>query len=753
MSVKTSVEYLQNLERDLAAEADPALRAWYGQEMMLQPEYKEAVVATELLSTLAGHIGELARRKASDDEIKYPVADSYIEPDDTEYVRPPTQQEILMGKIIKKYDSILETYRIEVKNIDAPNKSKRELKLKLARRNFAKQFTDIRDISGDEHLVLQSSILAWATFDLIEDKELQQEVVDNCVSYAENNGAKITADPERLATIISFSIPHEGEEPLSASAKRDMELYDNILKAIFSSTNNAKDFSDININLALASFDLLANRESVKKASDIFTLQLPYMRSSYMYAIFKGVLKRATEVGDVYLTDEYQAMLSMGMLTQTYLGADNKHNPKIGDAQNRIHSDLEVFHKNCELQGVSPPKNLDLVFKPETKNNDPVVIKRIGQDTFIPFHQAESLTPQDERVLESKLFNQRMKELAPYIYAIAVAKERLGTGVHTLLLPISPSITVEAFIPQSAFGIGTRDSILTELNNQVNVMIKEILEVGVHAEREGIGHFTKDRKLQMGYMLLYPGHPSKGCIIFRPGISHDKNVIPPIQFLTVNHHRAVPGFYSNDTKNTYTGPLLEENETLRREIGLTKKRFLGRRPIRATMPSEINATGLKAINLRTDATGIVHADFELDDGEATLKFDRNLRLVSDEEYGVNNHYFSGAKSYYENLILKVAKFWSCSQEISTSEGVVSEITGNGANMGHYAYLRIRNGRRYNFSESQRKHCRDEQGLDLAVESQRLKALDQSGQSRNSTYVREQYDPNKPPLEFNYSAQQ
>lgn len=73
-------------------------------------------------------------------------------------------------------------------------------------------------------------------------------------------------------------------------------------------------------------------------------------------------------------------------------------------------------------------------------------------------------------------------------------------------------------------------------------MIKEILEVGVHAEREGIGHFTKDRKLQMGYMLLYPGHPSKGCIIFRPGISHDKNVIPPIQFLTVNHHRAVPGF-------------------------------------------------------------------------------------------------------------------------------------------------------------------------------------------------------------------
>lgn len=42
-----------------------------------------------------------------------------------------------------------------------------------------------------------------------------------------------------------------------------------------------------------------------------------------------------------------------------------------------LHSDLEVFHKNCELQGVSPPKNLDLVFKPETKNNDPVVIKRM----------------------------------------------------------------------------------------------------------------------------------------------------------------------------------------------------------------------------------------------------------------------------------------------------------------------------------------------------------------------------------------
>lgn len=753
MSVKASVEYLQNLDRDLAAEADPTLRAWYGHEIRLQPDYQEAVVVTELLSTLAGHIGELARRKASDDEIKDHVTDSYIEPDDTEYVTPPSQQEILRGKITKRYDSCLQSYRDEVSNIDAPNKSKRELKLKLARRNFAKQFTDFRDVSGNEHLVLEPSLLAWVTYDLVEDRELQQEVVDNCVSFAENNGAKITSEPDRLATIITFSVPLEGGETSNPHEKRDMELYDNILKAIFSSTNNAKDFSDININLALASFNLLASRDAVKKASDIFTLQLPYMRSSYMYAVFKGVLKRATEVGDVYLTDEYQAMLSMGMLTQTYLGGDKKQNPKISDAQKRIYSDLEVFHKNCELQGVSPPKNLDLVFKPETKHNDPVVIKRISQDTFIPFHQVDSLTPLDERVLESKLFNLRMKELAPYIYAIAVAKERLGTGVHTLLLPISPSITVEAFIPQSAFGIGTGDSILAELNNQVNVMIKEILKVGVQAGGEGIGHFAKDRKLQMGYMPLYPGHPSKGCIIFRPGISHDKNVIPPIQFLTVNHHRAVPGFYSSDTKNTYTGPLLEENESLRREVVLAKKRFLGRRPIRATMPSEIRATGLKAIKLRKDTAGVVYADFELDDGEASLKFDRNLRLVSDEEYGVNNHYFSGAKSYYENLILKVAKFWSCSQEILTSEGVVSEISGNGANMGHYAYLRIRNGRRYNFSEKQRQHCKDEQGLDLATESQRLKALDPSGQERNSTYVREQYDPNKPPLEFNYSDQQ
>jgi hypothetical protein len=71
-------------------------------------------------------------------------------------------------------------------------------------------------------------------------------------------------------------------------------------------------------------------------------------------------------------------------------------------------------------------------------------------------------------------------------------------------------------------------------------------------------------------------------------------------------------------------------------------------------------------------------------------------------------------------------------------------------MGHYAYLRIReDGRRYHFSEAQQVACLEEQGKDLAAENERLKYLDPTGRLRNSTYVRENYDPAKPPLEVYY----
>jgi hypothetical protein len=137
--------------------------------------------------------------------------------------------------------------------------------------------------------------------------------------------------------------------------------------------------------------------------------------------------------------------------------------------------------------------------------------------------------------------------------------------------------------------------------------------------------------------------------------------------------------------------------------------------------------------------------FELDDGLVELEF--NWDLSFKEVSGKMSLQYEGMREYYENLVLKLAREWMCRQEIRTSEGVVSELAGNAANMGHFAYLRIReeDGRRYNFTEAQRLACLEEQGLDLAAESQRLKLLDPTGQERNSTYVRENYDPAKPPL--------
>jgi hypothetical protein len=119
---------------------------------------------------------------------------------------------------------------------------------------------------------------------------------------------------------------------------------------------------------------------------------------------------------------------------------------------------------------------------------------------------------------------------------------------------------------------------------------------------------------------------------------------------------------------------------------------------------------------------------------------------------VNIPLHPGQDVYYENLVLKLAKIWSCHKEVVTSEGVVSSESGNTANVGHFAYLRVTgDGKKYKYTDQQREIFQEEQGGELAVESQRRQALDDTGQARNSTYVRENYDPQKPPLEVYYSS--
>jgi hypothetical protein len=196
--------------------------------------------------------------------------------------------------------------------------------------------------------------------------------------------------------------------------------------------------------------------------------------------------------------------------------------------------------------------------------------------------------------------------------------------------------------------------------------------------------------------------------------------------------------------------LHQENEGLRQVIKDEQKRFLGRRPIKFAMPPELRQmAGLISLRLRYNPREHdIKAVFALDDGEVELSLDRELRVLDDKKISLA---YPGIRQYYENLVLKLAKKWMCTQEIHTSEGTVSERSGNSANMGHYAYLRIReDGRRYHFSETQRVACLEEQGKDLSKENERLKHLDPAGRLRNSTYVRENYDPAKPPLEVYYS---
>lgn len=85
--------------------------------------------------------------------------------------------------------------------------------------------------------------------------------------------------------------------------------------------------------------------------------------------------------------------------------------------------------------------------------------------------------------------------------------------------------------------------------------------------------------------------------------------------------------------------------------------------------------------------------------------------------------------------------WMCRPKVETSEGTIEEGKDGPIKGGYFSYLRVReaDGLYYKRHDKQWFICAEERGLDLDVESERLKQLDKKGKKRNSTYVKEHPD--------------
>ena len=722
---------IDQLKQDLSLEPDPEVRAWYRVESELQPEIVEA--RKVVLRDLAGLIG-LAIEKRSDEVSAKNLSENAegLDPNEIpETPHLPTAGEVLWSRIDRKYNRLYTQYQQELKTASSLKKSKREFKEKIARRQFARQFNDFNDLTGDVNIALQAELMGAIVRETIFDEDLKQAVFDHAAEYAQKNPHDVINDPKNFAYLLAASVvgrPHA-------------EQFEGVLKGLFAAKPD--DMPEIPVKLAHSALWLLEDFEALQ-----FLMGIVYLKKDYVPVALHSERMKLDAInsnqGDFHsLSETNQANSIFKAISDDITGLRYSLDQKPGVAQQ-----LHAAVSGVMVDGSLRSDGQEFADIPEGGTDyDPVEVIDVSGLKQIDLGVKPMTDSIRQRLEASELFRMRMEKLSPYSYAVRAAKNLLQSQrVHGLSMPLSPKIAVEIYFPGATNGPPTQAE-LESVSERFGELHNEVLTRAVDAEKMGVSSYQDDGHLRMVYQSLFDGDVRKGIILYRPAIPTDKYTHTPLQQLSINYAciRGNELLKGNNLEGFEETELEQENEKLRIAIRQNQKRFLGRRPIKFAMPAELRQmAGLVNVSLRYNPREHdIICNVNLDDGDVELSLDRDLHFTDSGKLSLA---YPGIRQYYENLILKLVKHWACANEVHTSEGEVSESSGHSANMGHFAYLRVRDdGRKYKFSENQRELCLEEQGLDLANESERLKTLDQSGKERNSTYVREYFDPSKPPL--------
>lgn len=738
MNVNQARELVAQLQEDLAAEPDPEVRAWYETETKLQPDYIRAQRTLEELAIVSQLIGQIAELKANQKSAELQTgAEDLSKNDENEEPRILSPEEVLRQRVERRYAANFKQYQTELRGITTGKRSKREHQQLIARRQFARQFCDFTDITGDANIVLRPDLLKLFSDEICDDEELTEEVFANSARYSEKHALEITANHKNFAKIIASAV--EGR-PRAAQ-------YESILKAIFST--ETPNLADLQLNLAHASFELLEDQEAVTEVTNIALLNKPYVPTAFATEI----MKRADELmagGNLAEAIDYMQILGIyHLLSHDITREFIRESSRLSEAMNAYKGSWEIIAKLKE----QPEEYLDVVeeiAKDRAFIYDPAEAVKIDGTKTLDF----GLLPASEALLNylrsSALFRKRIDQLAPFSYSKRVAMRVFENKAYTTQhIPLSPSLTVDVHVPLKDNKPLNAEQFRV-LFDRLNEFVPNILKKAVGAPNLGLSTYTQSGKLRLLYEGLFEDE-ANGIVVYRPSTPVDARTHSPLQRLAINYAAirgidALKGISREGIEEDYE----KKNQELRQEIRDKQNRFLGRRPVKFPMLGELKKiAGLLSVSLRYDPKrGLIKSLIELDEGEVELELDREFNMKDTDRVAM---LFPETQLYYENLILRLAKKWACAQELHTSEGVISESSGNSANMGHFAHLRVReDGRRYNFTPKQQDACLEEQGLDLTMESARRRALDSTGQYRNSTYVREFYDPNKPPLVVYYS---
>lgn len=718
MDVREAHQLVSQLE-SIDSGQNPELITWAEQ----QPDILLARQTLGELAIVSNQLVQLAELRASQTTAE---SESNISPEVgvnpseiDERPRAPTPGELLWARIDKKYERLYAQYKESLDAARSLKKSKKDYRGKMAARNFARQFNDFSDLTGDANAILQAELLGAVVQETVFDDDLREAIFSNAAEFAQKSVADVTKDPKNFAYIIAASVKGS---PFA-------NQFENVVKGIFSS--GPAEMPELNARLAAATFELLEDLEALRLITEIVYLRKPYVPVAFHSERMKIDAINAGSYDYSSLLETNQINSVFKAINEDITGLHYSLDQRPGAAQ-RIHEAVN------SVIGANEAGDENLVsIPPNGTEYDPVEAVSVTGERI---DLGVKIAPDEIRnTLEgSGLFAKRMQELAPYSYSIRTAKKIMGEAVHGLVFPLSPSLTLDIF--ELMTSEKPTDVQKAQVRNRISQMTSEIAGLADSAKEHGVQAFEPGGKLGMIYIPLFEDANRLGLAVLRPSVPLDKVRHGRLRQMQLNYTKIV-----DKVEHTESDELAKLNDELRQAIKAGQQRFLGRREIKFSLPDEYKKTGLSSVSLRYNPkSGNIVTNFNLNDGAVEVDMDRDFNIDPvDDPYRLSRE---NLKLYYENLVLRLVKHWACYREVRTSEGIISETSGNNANMGHYAYLRVReDGRRYNFSEAQRLVCLEEQGKDLQEESLRRQVLDETGMMRNSTYVREFYDPAQPPL--------
>lgn len=738
MNVNEASQLLAQYENDLAAEPDPQVRAWYRLESELQPDIALAQRTMAEVTTIAGLISRIAEVKSTRSSTEG------ITPEEAtslgERPRILTAEEKLKLRIERRYRNLYRKYEEEISVITATKKGKREHQEMMARRQFVRNFCNFSELTGDKHIVMRADLLKTVALDLCEGDDLRDEIFLSSASFAKQHTFSVTGNPKNFAEIIASSVTGR---PLS-------DNFEAVLKGVFST--DRQNLPELYANIAESAFEVLEDHEALALIVSIVKLEKSYVPIEFIHQNSR-FLEEALAQGNIKSFINFMEVSGViRSLTYDVTGLGGEATPRMKQAVNSYVPSPQVLTQATEhLQEIL---ELEAIMKlgPESKETgllyDPVEIVRPDGTGSIDLKLSELSESSRQILATSNVFRKRMEQLAPYSYSIQAAKRLFGAGAHGVIYLYSPSITVDTYVPITSSNT-LPDQLTSKVEDRMAELLPQLLILSATAKENGLSSYGDSGKLRMFYLPLDGQDERNGIVIMRPAIELDKRVHASIQQLSLSHS-LIKAYEDQGIMPRPDESYEEAGKKLRIAIKAERKRFFGRRPVKFMLPDYYKTVGLKWLSVRYEpASDDIRAVVGLNDGEVELRLDKtNYSIdVSDSESGLTYEGPDEIKAYFEHLVLKNAKHWLCSQEVNTSEGIITERSRNSANMGHFAYLRIRaaDGYKYQPSNDQREACLEEQGLDLDVESERLKVFDPTRQERNSTYVRESFDPNQPPL--------